>query len=129
MEIDSEEHEAPSDAYFSTLDVQYLDDQDESVVPVDRPSRYLLPYVIILKSDGLDAVLLGHGDLTKWYRTRYALQITERHAGSTDIFRIDRFEIFLMDEDYLCRDQSCTAKMVGSSGSEQLRRHQEHEDT
>ena len=39
MEIDSEEHEVPRDAYFSTPNVQYSDDQDESVetaMPMDR---------------------------------------------------------------------------------------------
>ena len=36
MEIDSEEHDAPRDACFSTPNVQYSNDQDKSVVPVDR---------------------------------------------------------------------------------------------
>lgn len=53
--------------------------------------------MIILKSDGLDAFLLGHGDLTKLYRTLDALWILERHIGSSGIFRID----WLMDEDNL----------------------------
>ena len=51
----------------------------------------------ILKSDELDAVLLGHGDLTKWYRTPDALQILKRLTGSSDIFEID----WLMKEGHL----------------------------
>ena len=53
--------------------------------------------MIILKSDELVAVLLGYGDLTKWYRTLDALQIPKRHTGSSGIFKID----WLMDEDNL----------------------------
>ena len=37
--------------------------------------------MIILKSDELDAVLLSHGDLTKWYRTPDALQILVASLG------------------------------------------------
>ena len=53
--------------------------------------------MIILKSDELDAVLLGYGDLTKCYRTPYALQIPERLTGSSGIFGID----WLMNEGHL----------------------------
>ena len=54
--------------------------------------------------------------------------VTEgKHVALRNSF--DQFEIFLIDEDYLCRDQSCAAEMVGSSSSEQLRRHPKHEDT
>ena len=53
--------------------------------------------MIILKSDELDAVLLGHGDLTKWYRTSDALQIPKRLTGSSGIFGID----WLMNEGHL----------------------------
>ena len=45
--------------------------------------------MIILKSDELVAVLLGYGDLTKWYRTPDALQIPKRLTGSSGIFEID----------------------------------------
>ena len=53
--------------------------------------------MIILKSDELDAVLLGYGDLTKWYRNLDALQITERLTGSNGIFGID----WLMNKGHL----------------------------
>ena len=53
--------------------------------------------MIILKSDELDAVLLGHGDLTKWYRTPDALQITERLTDSSGILGID----WLMNKGHL----------------------------
>ena len=57
--------------------------------------------MIIVKSDELVAVLLGYGDLTKWYRTPDALQITERLTDSSGIFGID----WLMKEGHLrCRD-------------------------
>lgn len=49
----------------------------------------------------------------KWYRTRDALQIPDRIAGASDIFRIDRFK----DKEYLYCDQSCVAVMVGFSTS------------
>ena len=45
--------------------------------------------MIILKIDELVAVLLGYGDLTKWYRTPAALQIIERLIDFSDIFGID----------------------------------------
>ena len=53
--------------------------------------------MIILKSDELVAVLLGYGDLTKWYRTPDALQIPERLTGSSGIFGID----WLMNKGHL----------------------------
>ena len=53
--------------------------------------------MIILKSDELDAVLLGHGDLTKWHRTPDGMQIPERLTGSSGIFRID----WLINEGHL----------------------------
>ena len=53
--------------------------------------------MVILKSDELDAVLLGHGDLIKWYRTSDALQIPERLTSSTVIFGID----WLMNKGHL----------------------------
>ena len=45
--------------------------------------------MIILKNDELVAVLLGYGDLTKWYSSPDALQITERLTDSSGIFGID----------------------------------------
>ena len=55
--------------------------------------------MIIMKSDEVVAVFLGYGDLTKWYRTPDALQITERLTDSNGIFEIDR----LMNKGHLNR--------------------------
>ena len=53
--------------------------------------------MIILKSDELVAVLLGYGDLNKWYRTLDALQIPKRLTSSSGIFGID----WLMNKGHL----------------------------
>ena len=53
--------------------------------------------MIILKSDELDAVLLCHGDLIKWYRAPDALQIPERLKDSSGIFGND----WLMNKGHL----------------------------
>ena len=67
--------------------------------------------MIILKSDELVAVLLGYGDLTKWYRTLDALHIPERLTGSISIFGID----WLMNKGHLKLKQRWLSSPIQSN--------------